>query len=331
MSGVSASIAQAVESTVTALSNPQTVRSTTTALSKSVSQTFENAVTPVKDLLTGEMEPPSNPARAFQQVGGAILGMANLAMDVTNAGVAAITAPLAAALPPFPAATLGSLYVGIPHAHAHPPSMGIPLPSIGAVLLGTCVQVLIGGMPAARAGDLGLAPTCGGLAPFFEIFLGSSKVFIGGARAARMTDVCVACTKTGTGALRGMAKAMSKAGKAVAMAGIAADAADAMSGEGGAEMAKANALAAVMGTAQMLADAAATAASAAMGTDPGVPPAMPGPLVMGVPKVLIAGFPLPTIPDPANWLFGKLKRRRKSKNNGQDEDTSKVGCTTCKK
>jgi hypothetical protein len=123
---------------------------------------------------------------------------------------------------------------------------------------------------------------------------------------------------------------MSVAGKAVAMAGIAADAADALGGEGGDEMAEANALAAGLGAAQMAADFAATAASAAMGTDPGLPPAVPGPLVMGVPKVLIAGFPLPTLPDPANWLFGKLKRRRKSKKNGQDEDKSKVGCPTCK-
>jgi uncharacterized Zn-binding protein involved in type VI secretion len=305
-------------------------------LIESISQTVEATVAPLKEMATGEMEPPSNPARAFQQVGGAILGATSLAMDVTNAGVAAVTSSLAAALPPFPAATLGSLYVGIPHAHLHPPSWvppapPIPLPSIGAVLLGTCVQVLIGGMPAARAGDLGLAPTCGGFAPFFEIFLGSSKVFIGGARAARMTDVCVACTKTATGAMRGIARAMSMAGKAMALAGVVADGLDAISAEGDAAMAEANAIAAGMGAAQMAADAIATAASAAMGTDPGIPPAVPGPLLMGVPKVLIAGLPLPTLPDPAQWLFNKLKRRPKSKKGGQDEDKSKVGCTTCKK
>jgi uncharacterized Zn-binding protein involved in type VI secretion len=305
-----------------------------------LAQTVETTIAPFKAHASERQAeaqdlppPPPNPARTVQQVGAAILGATTLVSELTNTGFAMATASIAAVFPSFPAATLGSLYVGIPHAHAHPPSLippapPVPLPSIGAVTLGTCVQVLIGGMPAARAGDLGLAPTCCGFAPFFEVFLGSSKVFIGGARAARLTDISMACTKTTTGPLRGLARAMSMAGKAVAMAGIIADATDAATATDS-SMAEAQAIAAGMGAAQMAADAIATAASAAMGTDPGIPPAMPGPLMTGVPKVLIGGFPMPTLPDPAQWLFNKLKGLRKKRNGNHDDGKSSVGCKPC--
>jgi uncharacterized Zn-binding protein involved in type VI secretion len=105
--------------------------------------------------------------------------------------LASLTNSISAILPCFPAATLTSLALGAPHAHvAHPPSgpppvPPTPLPPTGPVLLGTCLQVLINNKPAARCGDIGLNPTCCGLPPMYEIFTGSSKVFIGGARAAR--------------------------------------------------------------------------------------------------------------------------------------------------
>jgi uncharacterized Zn-binding protein involved in type VI secretion len=148
----------------------------------------------------GDPPPPLNPARAVLDVVSAITSVMSMPMELMNTGVALATNALAAILPSFPAAYLGSLYVGAPHAHAHPPSLippapPVPLPSMGAITLGTSVKVLVGGMPAARVGDLGMAPTCGGIAPFFTVKLGSSKVFIGGARAARMTDMCTACTK----------------------------------------------------------------------------------------------------------------------------------------
>jgi uncharacterized Zn-binding protein involved in type VI secretion len=60
-------------------------------------------------------------------------------------------------------------------------------------MVGGCVSVLIGGLPAARAGDLGLAMTCVSFSPPFEIYTGSSKVFIGGSRAARMGDITKHC------------------------------------------------------------------------------------------------------------------------------------------
>jgi uncharacterized Zn-binding protein involved in type VI secretion len=290
-------------------------------------------------------DPPPSPLRKIEAFAGSIASILSAPQEMGNEAIASLTSGLSAIYPNFPAATIGSPYIGIPHAHAHPPSLippapPIPLPSIGGVLLGTCVQVLIGGLPAARAGDIGLAPTCCGFAPFFTILLGSSKVFIGGTRAARAVDVCVACTKTpgsfskvskamaAVGAVaRGVAKVAEVAGVAGQVAGIAADAQEAAEAEDPA-VAQALALHAAMSAAQMAADAAAGAASATMGTDPAIPPGMPGAIVAGVPSVLIGGFPVPNTPDPFSWLGQKLKRPKKQKH-GQGDD-NEVGGQTCK-
>jgi uncharacterized Zn-binding protein involved in type VI secretion len=269
---------------------------------------------------------------AVKDVGATILATVNIGAELTNTGVAALTSPLAAAMPAFAAAQLGSFYLGIPHAHLHPPSLvppaptPIPLPTMGAITLGTCVQVLVGGLPAARCGDLGIAPTCGGFAPFFTVFLGSSKVFIGGMRAARQTDMCTACTPSTAVAVRGVAKALSIASKATAIAGIAASVVDASNAAVEADKAQsqadaaeqaaasaANVVGAAAAAAQMAADAAATALSAAMGTDPALPPGMTGFVTTGAANVLIGGMPLPNIPDPAHWILGKLSGKVKLK------------------
>jgi uncharacterized Zn-binding protein involved in type VI secretion len=279
-----------------------------------------------------ELKPKENPAAAVNKVGSAILGTINAGAELTKAGVAALTSPLAAALPAFPAAHLGSFYLGIPHAHLHPPSLvppaptPVPLPTMGAIVLGTSLQVLVGGIPAARAGDLGLAPTCGGLVPYFTVFLGSSKVFIGGTRAARQSDMCTACTPSTAGVARGLARAMQVASKAVAMAGIAGNVIDAMSADEKADKATstaeaqeqaavsaANVAAAAASSAQMAADSVATAASAMMGTDPAIPPGMVGFVTQGASNVLVGGMPMPNIPDPAQWLLKKLHAKGKLK------------------
>jgi len=58
------------------------------------------------------------------------------------------------------------------------------IPHIGGPIIPPgCPTVLIGGMPAARVGDL---LTCTG--PPDSIMMGSSPVIIGGAPAARMGD-----------------------------------------------------------------------------------------------------------------------------------------------
>jgi RES domain-containing protein/uncharacterized Zn-binding protein involved in type VI secretion len=90
--------------------------------------------------------------------------------------------------PGLPAVRIGDIAVGFPHAHAHPPN--IPFPSFGPVIpipfFSGARRVLINGMPAARCGDLGIGVWCGGYFPMYEIFLGSSNVWIEGARAARI-------------------------------------------------------------------------------------------------------------------------------------------------
>ena len=262
--------------------------------------------------------------------------------EMLDIAFANITAPLAAVFPSMPSATITTLYVGTPHAHSHPPSLippapPVPLPSLGPVTLGTCVKVLINGLPAARVKDLGYAFTCGGLAPIFQIKTGSSNVFIGGHRAARLGDICVACVKgesrtveagafmAALGSAASMAgKALQVAGMMAGLAGVVADAAEAAV-EDDAAMASAKALAASMGAAQMAADAIAMALSQMMGTDPGIPPST-GALVTGHPNVLIGGFPMIDIPNPINMLLDKLSRF-KAKSPEEEEPEEEEGKT----
>ncbi|MCK4632779.1 MAG: PAAR domain-containing protein, partial [candidate division Zixibacteria bacterium] len=64
----------------------------------------------------------------------------------------------------------------------------------GVITLGA-TNVLIGGLPAARMGDMHTCPMCNGPVPHVggPIILGSMTVLIGGQPAARMNDQCV-CT-----------------------------------------------------------------------------------------------------------------------------------------
>ncbi|MGK3960151.1 PAAR domain-containing protein [Sorangium sp. So ce118] len=116
-----------------------------------------------------------------------------------------VSAPLAAVpFPLLPALRVTDIAIGLPHAHAHPPNLTppnpvpIPLPSAGPVIpipfVSGAAKTLIDGLPAARCGDFGLGIWCGGYVPLFEVFLGSSKVWIEGARAARsFVDVTTHC------------------------------------------------------------------------------------------------------------------------------------------
>lgn len=284
-------------------------------------------------------KPPAKPQTAGQEAAAvvrrvqtvvsnafAVLGVPE---DMLNVGFANLTAPLAAVAPSMPAATMTMMYMGAPHAHNHPPSLvppapPAPLPSLGPITLGTCVRVLINGMPAARCGDIGVAMTCGGLFPFFQIKTGSSNTFIGGNRAARMLDVCEACTMADeredqdAGELMGKIGAAARAaqkgieigGHVVGAAAIAADAAEAAA-EDDAAMQSAKALSAAMGAAQMAADLAAQAMTKMMGKDPGIPPGTKGALLLGHPNVLIGGFPMVNIPNPVDLLLDKLSRYRR--------------------
>jgi uncharacterized Zn-binding protein involved in type VI secretion len=281
----------------------QMVDSTIKSTDKSVDAAVETVSDPAKIL--------ADPIGAVRKVSAAIDAVKGLPdklfNDLIETGVAMATNAIAAILPAFPAAQLGSLYVGAPHAHAHPPSLippapPVPLPSMGAITLGTCIRVLVGGMPAARVGDLGMAPTCGGLAPFFTVFLGSSKVFIGGARAARMTDMCTVCSP---GQPRPPTSALSLFLAAKDLADGLETAAE--TAQTDAAMAAAQVLAASMTAAQTVADAVAAAMTAMMGSDPAIPPKLPGFIMMGAPTVLIAGVPVPATAAMAKWLKNKLK------------------------
>jgi hypothetical protein len=105
--------------------------------------------------------------------------------------------------PAFPAVRITDMAVGLPHGHAHPPNLippapMVPLPSAGPVIpipfLSGAATVLINSMPAARCGDMGLGIWCGGYFPMYEIFLGSSSVWLEGARAARLAvDITKHC------------------------------------------------------------------------------------------------------------------------------------------
>ncbi len=286
-------------------------------------QSWKGLVSPPPDA------PPQNPAekraavvRAVSNTAGAVMGAFNVLNDAANVGFAELTAPIAALVPSLPAAYQTVLYVGTPHAHSHPPSLippapPVPLPSIGNVMVGCTPRVLIGGLPAARAGDLGFAFTCGGLAPIFQIKTGSSNVFIGGSRAARTLDICVACVKGETppkmnlSTIGKMASAVGKGMHALGFVATAsAAAADYAESEAEADDAPAEsaakALAASFGALQFAADALAMATATMMGTDPGIPPST-GAIVLGNPTVLIGGFPIINFPNFASELLNKLK------------------------
>lgn len=238
---------------------------------------------------------------------GGVLGVIGAPQMIIDTAFASLTGPIAALFPGMPALTLGAMHVAPPHTHTHPPSLippapPVPLPSLGVTLGSGAVTVLVGGLPAARAGDIGLAVTCGSLAPPFEIFTGSSNVFIGGARAARMMDLTKHCNPTSMGPF------------AIAMgaAGVVAGAA------GG--IATGNAYAA----AQAAADAAVLAIKLLCGKDPGLPPGMGALVGPPVGNVLIGGFPCPPIGEMAMGgimkMLGKglaaLRRAASRRGNG---------------
>lgn len=268
--------------------------------------------------------------RAVQTVIASAFGAVGLLKDMLDTGFANLTAPIAAVFPSMPAATITMLYVGVPHAHSHPPSLippapPVPLPSLGPIMLGTCLRVLINGMPAARCGDIGLAVTCGGFFPFFQLQTGSSNTFIGGNRAGRMLDICKVCTQAEErknidagkimgaigAAARGAQAVIKYGGMGVAVMGAAADAVEAAVDDDAA-MQAAKAMAAATAAAQLAADLAAQAMTKMMGKDPGIPPASMGAVTLGAPNVLIGGFPMVNIPNPVDLLLDKLARYKRA-------------------
>lgn len=215
-------------------------------------------------------------------------------LELLETGFAGLTAELAAMVPGRPAVTISPTSFGltIPHPHPHPPTFGVPLPGFGPLVFGGSMSVAIGGEPAARAGDMGLAPTCCGFAPGFEVFTGSSNTFIGGSRAARVGDIIRQCDPT---------LALGVLGKVLGGAGLVAGVAQA-----GAEANAGKAMAATVAAAQATADAIALAIAATLGKDPAMPPGL-GALTNGNSTVLIGGLPVPDVLD----MFGGLLKLAK--------------------
>lgn len=129
---------------------------------------------------------------------GAVFGALTSAEQLISIPFSAIP------FPALPAVRILDFAIGLPHAHSHPPNLippnpvPIPLPSFGPVIpipfLSGAGTVLINGMPAGRCLDMGLGIWCGGYFPMFEIFLGSSSVWIEGMRAARIgVDITKHC------------------------------------------------------------------------------------------------------------------------------------------
>jgi uncharacterized Zn-binding protein involved in type VI secretion len=286
--------------------------------------------------------------RAAQGSVGAITGGMGALKDALDVGFANLTAPIAAVFPSFPAATIVSPYMGTPHAHAtHPPSgpppvPPTPCPSLGMTMLGVSPRVLINGKFAARCEDIGLAPTCMGLPPaWFKIKTGSSNVFIGGARAARLLDICKACKNipevpdipagrvmAAVGKAAGaVSSAMGVAGLVAGGLGIAADIAEAAV-EDDREIAAAKALNAAMMAVQMAADKAKEAVEKTMWKDPTLPPtgSMGAVIDPSHATVLIGGFPMVNIPDPVGALLNRLKRYKAQKPPAEPETAGSTSC-----
>ncbi|NNF00940.1 MAG: hypothetical protein HKN25_18130 [Pyrinomonadaceae bacterium] len=245
-------------------------------------------------------------------------------IDALNLGVAKATLKALEFLPKMPAARLYTdLVFQFGHSHPHPPTFGFPIPSLGPVVASGCMSVLINGLPAARNGDMGFAVWCGGYFPIFEIFMGSSHVFIGGSRAARqLMDPTYHCLPSPFGGKWGIGKldiAMAGFGMGMSALNVAASVeksveatyeASEKQGEADAQMAAAAAAAAGVGAAtaaaQFAADAAAMAMGLLMGKDPGV--GFPfGIITMGSPNVLVGGFPMPGWMTIMKGLFKMLK------------------------
>jgi RHS repeat-associated protein len=254
-----------------------------------------------------------NPAKAVQEFVGNAMATVSAPVDALNLGVAKATLAFVQMLPKFPAARLfGDIVFGWPHAHSHPPNLippapPIPLPSFGPVICAGAVSVLINGLPTARTGDLGFGVWCGGFFPIFEVQTGSSHVFIGGARPARMLIDFTRHCMPGNPGFNKLGAAMMAFSAGMGALGVVSSLIDKGHAEQAAEeapteeeamaasaQAAAMGLGAAVGAAQTAMDLAAAALSMMMGKDPAIPPGIPlGNFITGSPNVLIGGFPMP--------------------------------------
>ncbi len=297
-------------------------------------------------------QPPASPLKKLAELAGKVPKMPNLGALTSklDEGFANATNFIADALPSFPAGILGSLALGLPHSHPHPPF--IPLPPLGPVVLGFSVNVLLGGMPAARSGAMGVSPTCCRFTPFYEVYTGSSNVFINGERAVRMTDITFHCKPTpsppggticgtmgkilnGAGAAFRAASAVSNTAQQVESAANKVDeiisdltVAATIDNEAESDAIIESVVMDLVGMiAQKAQDALRDVMAKAMGKDPPIPATgTPGMIMLGVPNVLIGGFPMPSWSAIASGLMRMLPGNLRNRINRIQNAFNGVAC-----
>ncbi len=253
-----------------------------------------------------------------QVVVAAAVGLTSLAGNVVDTAGAVVGSALPSI--PLPPACLGlSIHLGLPHLHAPPPAP--PLLSLGPYIAVGALNVRVSMLPVLRTGDVGISPTC--LAPPFQVFTGSSTVFVGGHRAARMLDIsehCPVINVAGPGAaavnaISNLVSAVSLVSLATGTVAHVAAAVSAGRSDDVPEEVVEEQVAAELGAIQL--NVAQTAADAALNA---IHPliGMPRPLSPGVgliipagpaPRVLIGGCSMPDLLPIALGLVTRLRRR----------------------
>lgn len=251
-------------------------------------------------------------------------GVLSMPGDLIDVGAACVSSAI---VPPglgFPAARLMvAAHLGLPHAHAPPPAP--PLLGIGPTVLLGAVNVLAGGLPMLRTGDVGFAPTCP--APVFRIFTGSASVYVGGKRAARLLDITEHCPLVrsrlaGTGPPAAAARAFSAAMDHMTLAGIATGAIahgaaavhdladDAVPVEVAREAAVGEVVQASLGAVQAVADTTLSALHNVIGLPPPLGSCGAGVAIpVGAPSlVMVGGLPMPELGTITNGYVARWVR-----------------------
>lgn len=264
---------------------------------------------PYAGLVDGTPEPQRAAGRvdALVNAVGGTLAMPGALLDTVVATATSAILPRGFGMPATTIFT--GLHIGIPHLHPTTLPLGVPLPGVGPAITVGALNVLIGGLPALRCGDIGMGFGCMGV-PNFEVATGSSNVFIGGKRAARVFDMTRHCDPI---PLLGSASGVIGSGlDALAIASMAtstvahcvgawSDVHDTrMTEEQGQTEAAAEVVQGTLHVAQTLADAALTPLSGLIGAIPPVGLTGDGMLTVGLPNVLVGGLPLPPLGDILN-------------------------------
>lgn len=288
---------------------------TSSATANAVLSTLDQAVAPLRELPSSEDGAAGKVSKAVGGALGVINAPAMFIDAAASVGISKLDQFISSKLgipclfPAVSVARLGvTMHMGTPHTHVHPPSLTppappIPLPSFGVAFLAGSASVLVNGIPALRAGDVGIGLTCGSMAPPFEIMTGAAGVYFGGARVARLgIDITFHCNPAPASAAAAakVAKPFMNVGKAAVAFGAMGAVAQ---GAGAIEAAeRGNSTAAAVQAAQMALDAAALALSMLRGKDPAGPPGV-GALISMPVNVVAGGVPTPNL---GAWAQGKL-------------------------